>query len=438
MTLRPFLAICRDGIRESRDKRSLVVLLGLGLLCVLFCAGVSFEVRTLAESLDANAKQIGTFRSRTPGLGHFQSSMQADFETSAARNVSPEDGLPPEFASGAIVEFRLAEIHSLDALHTSWKWFDHRRKTGEDLEAPATPPPYTDADREAFLVARFRDFGYSPVTARRLPGDEPAYRVAVAAERLDEVEGASVMSFLFGAFEMPLVESSLATTLAGIETTLVSTLVGFIGMLILLSSFAGFVPDMMQKGTIDLVLARPVGRVRLLLSKYFAALLSVLVLTSLITAGCALGLFAGTGRFNPWVALSSVFATAVFAVLHAASVLVGVLTRSGNVAALVATGVWGISALVGQFHHMSKTIFEDSPLVREGLETAYTVLPKVADVGTLNELLVSRVHFGADAFDRLYGFAFPDIDWALSAGTTAAFLVACLALAAWRFRSRDF
>lgn len=438
MTLRPFLAICRDGIRESFDRRSLVVLLGLGFLCVLFCAGVSFEERTLTESLDANAKEIGTFRSRTPGLGHFTSTMQADFETSAARGVTEADGLPPEFDMAAAVEIRLAEVHSLDALLTSWEWFDHRRRTGEDRDAPNPPPAYTDADREKFFVARFEDFGYSPVVAKRLPGNESAFLVAAGAERLDEVEGASVLRFFYGAFETPLRESSLAMTLVTIETGLVGSMVGFIGMLILLLTFAGFVPDMMQKGTIDLVLARPVGRVHLLMSKYFAALLSVFVVTSLITTGCALGLYAGTGRFNPWVALSSLFATAVFAVLHGMSTLVGVLTRSSNVAALASAGVWGTSAFVGQFHHMSETLFKDSPLVRESLEAAYTVLPKVSDLGTLNSLLVTRVHLGNEAFERLYGFAFPKIDWALSVGTTAAFCVACLAFAAWLFRRRDF
>jgi ABC-type transport system involved in multi-copper enzyme maturation permease subunit len=178
--------------------------------------------------------------------------------------------------------------------------------------------------------------------------------------------------------------------------------------------------------------------VRLLLYKFFAAVLFVFLYSTPIVALCALGLYAGTRFFNPWFLVASLSATVVFAVLYPAAVLVGVLTRSGNIAALAAAGIWGIAAIVGQFHHISATLFPDSPAVRGFLEGAYVVLPKVADVGTLNARLLASWQLSPAAFERTFESVLPSVEWATSVGTTAAFSVACLALAAWFFRRRDF
>jgi ABC-2 type transport system permease protein len=93
------------------------------------------------------------------------------------------------------------------------------------------------------------------------------------AINLDIVDGALAGAQLFGReVDMDGSEISIEKLVLGFET-------GFSGFLYLLCTFlaifatAHLVPRMQEKGTIDLYLSRPVGRVKLLLSRYLAGLL---------------------------------------------------------------------------------------------------------------------------------------------------------------------
>jgi hypothetical protein len=94
--------------------------------------------------------------------------------------------------------------------------------------------------------------------------------IFASAINLDIVDGALAGAQLFGKeVEMGRGDMSIEKLVLGFET-------GFSGFLYVFCTFlaifatAHLVPRMQEKGTIDLYLARPVSRVRLLLSRYVA------------------------------------------------------------------------------------------------------------------------------------------------------------------------
>jgi len=204
---------------------------------------------------------------------------------------------------------------------------------------------------------------------------------------------------------------------------------------------SSFVPNMLQKGMIDLILARPLGRMRILLYKYLGGVWFVFVLASFLIGGCWLGLSLRTSYFNPWFLATILTVTAIFAVLYSVAVLFGVLTRSGGLSALIAIGVWGLSSTILGVREALKLMLrpEDVPRsVKTALDVAYAILPKTKDIGELNTFFLSRSHLSPEALRRIIPENAIDVDWLYSFGTTGLFTAAMLGLAIWIFRRRDY
>ena len=147
-----------------------------------------------------------------------------------------------------------------------------------------------------------------------------------------------------------------------------------------------------------------------------------------------------TGYWNPWFLACVLTVTASFAVLYSVSVLFGVLTRNGTVAALASIGLWFLSSTVVSLRHVLERqgMLEESPRMAAALDVAYTVLPKTTDIGSLNTLFLSKSHLSEAAYERFMAPMIPDVDWTFSLGTTALFTLVVLALAAWRFHRTDY
>lgn len=108
-----------------------------------------------------------------------------------------------------------------------------------------------------------------------------------------------------------------------------------------LISTAGIVPDMVSGGTIEPVLSKPIGRVRLFLTKYMTGLLFVGLQIFIFSVGCffVLGIRAGSWEFGLFLAVPIVLA--FFSYLYSFCVLVGLVTRS-TIAALLLTMIFWV------------------------------------------------------------------------------------------------
>ncbi|HEY4330496.1 MAG TPA: ABC transporter permease [Phycisphaerae bacterium] len=127
-------------------------------------------------------------------------------------------------------------------------------------------------------------------------------------------------------------------------------IVGFwltwLASLLALISTAGIFPDFLSSGSVDLFLARPITRLRLFFTKYFAGMLFVTLQVSVFTvlSFLVLGIRAGIWQLGLLWAIPLV--VLFFSYLFSICVLLGTLMRS-TVAALLLTilawfGIWAV------------------------------------------------------------------------------------------------
>lgn len=199
--------------------------------------------------------------------------------------------------------------------------------------------------------------------------------------------------------------------------TLIATL--FLGIF----ATAGIVPSMMEKGTIDLLLSKPLPRWKLLWGRAAGGVLAVAVNLALFTIAlwCVYGMASGVW-YAPFIWITWTLSFSTFLVLY-----------SGVIALNVTTDSWVLPMSLAYVHMVilsnflsirEETIFQwvDTPIVRALVDGLYYALPQTNDIANITgtSVLVGSV---TDWTPLLYGVAF--------AATMIAF-------STWRFSRRDF
>lgn len=107
-----------------------------------------------------------------------------------------------------------------------------------------------------------------------------------------------------------------------------------------LISTAGMIPDMISGGSIDMLLCRPIGRLRLFLTKYAAGLLFVGLQVSMFILGAFLVIGVRGHAWRPNVFIAIPIVLAFYSYLFCVCVLIGMITRSTMAAVLGTAIVW--------------------------------------------------------------------------------------------------
>jgi ABC-type transport system involved in multi-copper enzyme maturation permease subunit len=95
-----------------------------------------------------------------------------------------------------------------------------------------------------------------------------------------------------------------------------------------LISTAGIVPDLVSGGMIEPVLSKPIGRVRLFLTKYITGLFFVALQVLVFTVGCILVIGIRGNAWEPKLLLAVPIVLAFFSYLFAFCAFLGLITRS--------------------------------------------------------------------------------------------------------------
>jgi ABC-2 type transport system permease protein len=251
--------------------------------------------------------------------------------------------------------------------------------------------------------------------------------VFAAAVNLDVVNGALAGARLFGKpIEMGGETVSIDKLVLGFES-------GFSGFLYLVGTFlalfatAHLVPRLQEKGTIDLYLSRPVGRVPLLLSRYAGGLLLAAANLVYLIGSMWLIIVWKTRVLHPRFLLSGAVILFTIAALMAFAFLIGVITSSTGVSLMATYAIFFFSAILVTHDKISAAVStETAARIVDGL---YWILPKTAELGQATIALVA----GAQAPERLANVAHFAVF-----GSTALFGAASLALASWLFSRKDF
>ncbi len=114
----------------------------------------------------------------------------------------------------------------------------------------------------------------------------------------------------------------------------------WIATILALVSTAGIFPDFISAGSIDLVLCKPIGRLRLFLTKYATGLLFVALQVTVFSLASFFVLGLRGGTWEPGVFLAIPVITVFFSYLFCVCVLLGMLTRSTIASLLLTMLVW--------------------------------------------------------------------------------------------------
>jgi len=245
----------------------------------------------------------------------------------------------------------------------------------------------------------------------------PTFLIGLREDRIVILFGYDELYYedLFAWFGVPFpgIGQAHVTAIQFLQGVFVDFFAGDIGVTIAVAASAFFVPRMLEKGAADTLFTKPISRTSLLLSRYVAGLVFVAILSVVLVGGVHVGLLLNSGFSDPgflWSILTLVY---LFAILHAFSMLVGVLTRS-TVAAILTTVMFflftGCTHMIWEAKEENQSRIEASRELRDDsapdadvfdqfervmlrvLDTAHYTLPKTNDATKIARKL--RVEFG--------------------------------------------
>ena len=114
----------------------------------------------------------------------------------------------------------------------------------------------------------------------------------------------------------------------------------WIATILALISTAGIFPSFIAKGAIDLVVSRPISRLRLFLTQYAAGLLFVTLQIAVFCVASFLVIGLRGGVWEPGLFLAIPLVVCFFSYLFCVCVLLGLLTRSTTASLLLTLLVW--------------------------------------------------------------------------------------------------
>ncbi len=232
---------------------------------------------------------------------------------------------------------------------------------------------------------------------------------------------------------------------------------GTIGVVLMIIATAGMFPSFTERGAIDVVLAKPIGRCRLFLLKYVTCLVFALVQASLFVVLTFLAMGLRWGVWVPGYLISIPLLVILFSYVFCVTVLVGVKTQSTIAAILLSIAAWVLFATPA----VVLTFFDSYPDLKKNkqvyqvVRVAAWIPPKTSDIpylaarwsqaGTSVDLLPESVFMAGTDEDREQMRATKKVEedllakspW-ISIGTSLAFEAVVLLAAMWSFAKRDY
>lgn len=442
-----YLAILKDSLYETSDFKVFYVLLALSVFLTLVCASFTFHRHPIEEVLTKNlgseAKVVNVqqqergffspnaaYRVTVEPLATSSGDIKKQFEVGAKRNYQERDRRVRELRLRMMIEEARGEVNARDVFSLA-----------------SVPPRVLSSDWDKLLEEYFLSVsGVRQVSFPEGVDAQPSSHRIVADLQVNwaEMRHSHRMGLLFGVWKFELEEQPMGEAVTGwIQSPLVTWIAGWAGIIIAVVVSAGFVPNMLRKGTVDFLIVKPINRPTLLIYKYLGGLSFVFLNALVLIGGTWIAFGVTTSNWSPWYLSSILILTFHFAILYAFSVLLGVLTRSSLTSILVTIGLWFILFLINQAFSlvhlpvMQKRIEENASWVIPLVDSVYYVLPKPSTLSQLNNALLMQ-SYGSEEMLQLQREAISKISWSDTLSTSLAFIAVMLGLACWRFSRRDY
>jgi ABC-2 type transport system permease protein len=227
-----------------------------------------------------------------------------------------------------------------------------------------------------------------------------------------------------------MLESGSAGGLKEAVLTFESYIVSGVPMFMLVASMliitSSFVPDMLKKGHIDLLLSKPISRTKIVFGHFFAATLLVLFSFTFLLGSIWILISAKTGYWNVTFLYSIFWFTLIFAVLYSSVILFGLLSRS-NVLTLIINMLLFFPTTF--LLYLANTYFQSDqkgivfgPVAEALIKFFYQILPKAWDLQDISVLYVTQK---------------PVLD-SMPIITSLLFMCVMLSLSIWYFNKKDY
>ncbi|MGL6074541.1 MAG: ABC transporter permease [Fimbriiglobus sp.] len=443
-----FIAMLRDSYKEAVSGWMLQVMLVFAVLLMVFIASIGFRPMSMGEFAGRPLQLINRGLPSTPDYAKYGSPVFGVENYKAGNESEPWNG-----------------THEFDFVIT--------------CPDAASLEKYKDEGRMRQLpvsragVERFVKVGYDileNVTVKPVNStpEKLVFKVTAEKTKIREVrEWPHVVSILY-AFEIPLLSPSLRVGVYYMLKWLVNGAGAWILLAVSIIVTAGFIPNMLSKGTIDLVISKPISRPFILVSKYLGGMTFIAILTTFTALGVWLVVGVRTGMWLPSFLLIIPILILYFGVLYAASTLVAVFTRNSLVAILATMLTWVMFWGIGKFYdevreHESekveieyndlnaenpvksiKNVDPDAPLW-DFYPRSLFIIPKILHAGTprtyqldsrMGRIIASAALSEREVKKKGYGEE-PTENWPEMLGVSGFFIMFCLAMGSWRMVTRD-
>lgn len=441
-----YLAILKDSFREAMDSKIIYVMLGLSTLVILVVLSMSFEPGSPDQLLQGMSHGYVSGL-RMPGAGRRmdREGKVPYFEIRyRGRQILKGEENSPD--AEILATYEVINLNPWDS-----KQFQEQKKLLEEIL------------RDRF--SKFEEMGVFQVSevkvnfprVRKIEGSGPIFDGPIAVDVHLKPASATrrlwphKISILFGA--VSLGEGALGAVLftLGIIVlwpgTWVTILIG-----IIITAF--FIPNMLRKGTIDLLLVKPLHRWALLFYKYIGGLTFIFFNTAVVIVGIWLVLGLRSGVWANGFLLSIFGITFYFAILYAVSTLFAVLTQSPVVSILMTCGAWAFFAIVGSLYHgiegdrkrMEQHRAENPNMeIHDQSDNAFfsfvrgvhTVVPRTSDLTAVMTNAITS-DFYSPQLAKYSPMPQAEVNWVESLTVSGLFIALMLGLSCWWFATRDY
>ncbi len=445
------LAIFYDSLREALDSKIIYATLAISILFLLLMASLSFRLVPAQEQVAEFANLLGLM-TKMQRTGE-------QFSVIDFRQSNPE----AEPWNGDYEFAWVVKVPREQPLQKDGPPEEFKKKHREQMADPLTTRTIIQG-----MGTQFENVEVGPRQEVVLANDaefekEYHFPVTTRGTRIKDRRGwVCEPALLFGALSLPVtfLAPSLGRSVEFIVDDVVGTFGSAVTMLLSIIITAYFIPNMLRKGTIDLLIAKPMHRSTLLIYKFLGGLTFMLLNTAVILVGLWVVLGLRTGLWVNGLLICVFVFTFQFAIFYAVSTWTGVMTRSPIVAILASILTWGLLFGIGigfrQVERLRPAVAADASLasaIGEGGQRPWQMPPwlvTTADVVHFAaphykdlDLLITRL-LQRDLLDpgsrqlQASDTAIRNVHWGESIGMTLAFIALMLGLACWKFASTDY
>ncbi len=223
-------------------------------------------------------------------------------------------------------------------------------------------------------------------------------------------------------FSKNLPNIDISMIVSKLELLIVTPLAGLCLILAIFAS-ASFIPIMLEKGNIDLLLSKPVSRSQLIWGKFWGGLLVVFLNIAFLIIGVWLIISLKFSYWNPSFLLIILITTFTFAVLYSLIILFGVLTKGSTLGMMVAYFIFIILSPLLDSSQGKLGFLIQSKFWKAIIDGIYYIVPKTSE-------LMGKISFSLAGGNGIENWQ-PVL-------TSLAFLLLTMGITISVFRKKDF